>query len=318
MVSLEDIKIALSNYEVVLRPDKDEEGYWAGAPSITCGVDGKFFLAARMREAYSERGRRGYEIRLLESSDGHDFARIASITREDLGLPGVERPAILQDEKSGKFKLYGCGEYPDGWGIWKLDDVNQPADFDASTIHAVLETAKPELEESGAQEHHATFRIQYKDPFIISIGKAWHMFVIGFDRIERPYHFASADGESWRLAADKPILPNMDWHDFYTRPSCVLPLDVGYLLVYEGSDVSCFDPGYNIATGLAYSLDLDEFYDLTRREPLLESTTPGKYRTWRYSHWLKVDSKILVYYEAACPDGTNELRLSTINLETWV
>jgi hypothetical protein len=314
MVSFEDIKLALSHYEIVLRPDKDEDGWWAGAPSVARNADGTFFLAARMRNAIDPRGRRGYEIRLFESSDGHEFSKISSITREDVGLPGFERSSLLYDAASRKFKLYGCGEFVDGWGIWKLDDVEQPVDFDASTIHVVLGPMKPDIEESGAQEHHATFNIQYKDPFIISIGNAWHMFVIGFDRIERPYHFASADGETWRLATEKPILPNIGWHDFYTRPACLIPLDVGYLLVYEGSDVSCFDPGYNIATGLAYSLDLDEFHDLTTQSPILESTTPGKYRTWRYSHWIKVDSKIFVYFEAACPDGTNELRLSTIEL----
>nr|MDO8112150.1 hypothetical protein [Candidatus Sigynarchaeota archaeon] len=51
---------------------------------------------------------------------------------------------------------------------------------------------------------------------------------------------------------------------------------------------------------------------MTPHKPLLKSTTPGKYHTWRYSHWVKVGSKIFVYFEAACPDGTNETRLAII------
>lgn len=26
----------------------------------------------------------------------------------------------------------------------------------------------------------------------------WHMFVIGYDRVERIHHFTSSDGETWK------------------------------------------------------------------------------------------------------------------------
>ncbi len=134
------------------------------------------------------------------------------------------------------------------------------------------------------------------------------------DRIERAYHFSSTDGEQWRQEGTTPVLQNTGWHDFYTRPACLLPLDVGFLLVYEGSTIQWHDPGYNIATGLAYTADMKVFVDLTPHEPLLTSTTPGKYHTWRYSHWLVNGDKLHVYFEAARPNGSNEIRVSVFPL----
>ena len=82
----------------------------------------------------------------------------------------------------------------------------------------------------------------------------------------------------------------------------------------EGSHSTWYDPVYNIATGLAYSFDLNHFIDLTPDEPLLRSTTPGDYITWRYSHWMWVEGQIMAYAEVARPNNTNEIRLFIITL----
>lgn len=301
----------LTDYTVALEPDRDEYDWWAGAPSVARSRDGRFFLAARMREATAPRGRRGYEIRILESEDGLHFRPIRSITKHDAGLYGFERPALLANPESDTISLYGCGEMDDGWGIWRLDDAVDPRELVPATLRPVLAPRTPFEVPETAGEHHGIVRVQYKDPFIIRLAGELHMFVIGFDRVERPYHFVSADGEAWEQVGG-PILENAGWHNFYTRPASLLPLPVGHLLVYEGSSVEWFDPAYNIATGLAYSLDLRRFVDITPAAPLLMSTTPGDYHTWRYSHWMHVDDKVYVYYEAARPNGTNELRVSVL------
>jgi hypothetical protein len=90
-------------------------------------------------------------------------------------------------------------------------------------------------------------------------------------------------------------------------------MHVGYLLVYEGSMIGWHDPVYNIATGLAYSTDLKTFHDLTPNAPLLKSTTPGDYHTWRYSHWMHVEGRVYVFFEAARPNNTNEVRLAVFD-----
>ena len=297
---------ALSCYETVLEPDENTPEWWAGAPSVCRANDGTFYLAARMREGDSARGSRGYEIRILKSSDGRSFTPIHSLKREDADLPGFERPALVQDPGSGKFRLYGCAHLDTGWGVFKLDDVADPAEFNVGTRKTVLEATPGEqgfISVAG-----------FKDPFVFQANGLWHMFVIGYDQIERAYHLSSEDGVRWDFTGENPILENAGWHNCYTRPACVLPLAVGYLVVYEGSHISWRDPSYNIATGLAYSPDLEDVVDLTPDEPLLKSTTPGQYHTWRYSHWVPVKDKLHVYFEAARPNNTNETRLSVLDM----
>jgi hypothetical protein len=300
--AFERIIDAAERYQVILEPDEDTPEWWAGAPSVVRGEDGTFYMAARMREGASPRGRRGYEVRLLASEDGHEFETIARIHRDATGVAGFERPALVTDPRTGRFRLYGCAGLDHGWAILKWADADHPADFDPAT-------ARPVLWADYVDDGFAHTK-GYKDPFVMHDGDLWHLFVIGYDFVERAYHFLSADGERWEPASDRPVLENAGWHNFYTRPACVLPMAVGYLFVYEGSDATWRDPSYNIATGLAYTPDLMSFVDLTPHEPLLRSTTPGAYHTWRYSHWLRVGDEVYAYFEAARPNRTNEIRLA--------
>jgi hypothetical protein len=303
-MTLRDVVDAMQRYEVILEPDENEPQWWAGAPSVVRSSDGAFYLAARMREGRSPRGKRGYEIRILRSDDGHRFQPINHLRREDAGLAVLERPALVRDPRSGRFRLYGCAGFERGWAVLKFEDADDPAAFDARSWKTVLAVDYPD---------DGLARVTgYKDPVVLWDRGQWHMFVIGIDLVERTYHFASDDGERWQAATPGPVMENDGWHNFFTRPASVLPLMVGYLFIYEGSSTQWRDPVYNIATGVAYSPDLRTLTDLTRREPLLKSTTPGDYHTWRYSHWLAVDDRVFVYYEAARPNNTNELRLSVV------
>ena len=299
----ERIVEAATDYRVVLEPDENTPEWWAGAPSAVLSPQGEFYLAARMREGKSPRGKRGYEIRILKSSDGRRFTPVNHIRREDAGVPGFERPALVFDPASGLYRLYGCSPLESGWSIIRFDDAEDPAGFKPSTARPVLQP-KP--------GDPAFARVNgYKDPFVFWHAGRWHMFVIGCDFIERIHYFISDDGDTWRAGADNPVMENTGWHNFYTRPACVLPMHVGYLLVYEGSRIGWHDPVYNIATGLAYTADLKTFHDLTPNQPLLKSTTPGDYHTWRYSHWLPVGDQVFMFFEAARPNNTNEVRLAT-------
>jgi len=301
----EHIVEALSRYDVVLEPDEDTPEWWAGAPSVVLTDDGTFYMAARMREGTSPRGRRGYEIRILKSSDGHHFEPINHLLREDAGVSGFERPALIVDPQTGRFKLYGCSGLERGWAILKFDDVADPAAFDGRSARPIIKADYPD---DGFA--HVT---GFKDPVVLRERDRWHMFVIATDRVERIRHFISADGEAWMPISQTPVMENDGWHNFYTRPASILPMTVGYLFVYEGSSVRWRDPVYNIATGLAYTPDLEVFIDLTPDEPLLMSTTPGDYHTWRYSHWMRVRNEVFVYFEAARPNNTNEIRLGVFD-----
>jgi hypothetical protein len=299
-------------YDVVLRPDKDAAEWWAGAPSVAVGDDGTFWLACRMRTAEAERGLRGYELRLLRSADGVNFEPAHSIKREDVPIPGFERPALLRDPNTGQFKLYGCGPWQGGaWGIFKFDDASSPDQFVATSARLVI--APPEI----SYERDVAV-VGYKDPVIIFADGRYHCYVIGYmRRNERIYHYTSVDGEHWDPAGNPyvSLMPLAGWHDFFVRPASVVPLGIGYLFAYEGSKTDWYDPVYNVATGLAFTFDLHNIIDLTPEAPLLVSATPSPtFATFRYSAWLIHEGQLWVYAEVAAPNDTHEVRLYRVDL----
>ena len=302
-----------SQYELILKPDTIAPQWWAGAPSVVRDKEGIFWMACRMRSAEFPRGLRGYEIRILRSEDGVHFEKVHGILREEVPIPGFERPALCIDPNTGKFKLYGCGPWQGGpWTIIKFDDVDSPEQFVGATARPVIQ-AYPKTYE------HDVPPAAFKDQVIIYSAGKWHCYVIGLLRdTERIFHFVSEDGEAWQPVGSiyEPVMQLQGWHNFYVRPASLLPVGVGWLFVYEGSNASWFDPVYNIATGLAFTFDLNRIIDLTPESLLLKSTTPNDcFHTWRYSHWMWVNDEIWVYAEVTAPDETNEIRLYRFNRE---
>jgi hypothetical protein len=290
-----------SKYEIILQPDQIEPGWWAGAPSVTVDADGVFHLAARMRYTLSPPGIRGYEIRILRSEDGIHFTPVHSITREAAGVRGFERPALVQNPETGRWRLYCCTDLEGlGWTIIVFDEADSPEQIDPATARNALEPPAP---------HGILITPGYKDPFVFLHEGQWHLLAIGIDHVERLWHFTSPDGYAWTPSPNAPLFDNGGWHNLYTRPACVLRQDPGWLLVYEGCNAAWHDPNYNIATGLAYTANFERVTDLTPDAPLVESSTPGAYRTWRYSHWLRYNGQLWVYAECARADDTNEIRL---------
>ncbi len=304
---IERLPVGFHEYSVILEPDKDEPEWWAGAPSVVRDKEGTFWLACRMRTANAPRGLRGYEIRILRSSDGIHFTKAHSIRREDVPIPGFERPALLTDPQTSQFKLYVCGPWKDGpWSIIKFDDSNDPTQFEPAS-------AKPVISPRSSSYDRDVIVDGYKDPFILFAEGQYHCYVIGtMRRTERIYHFRSPNGERWEPVGSpyQSIMDLTGWHDFYVRPACVIRVGVGYLFVYEGSNCDWYDPVYNIATGVGFTFDLHRIIDLTPDAPLVVSTTPSEhFHTWRYSHWMMVGGEFWVYAEVARPNETNEIRL---------
>ena len=304
---VDKLPVGLRAYTVILEPDRNEPEWWAGAPSVARDRDGTFWLACRMRTADAPRGLRGYEIRILRSDDGIHFARVHCIRREDVPIPGFERPALLTDPRTGRFKLYACGPWKGGpWSIIKFDDANDPTRFQPASAQPVISPRTQSYDRDVVVDG-------YKDPFILFAEEQYHCYVIGtMRRTERIYHFRSTDGEQWEPVGSlyQSVMDLTGWHDFYVRPACVVPVEIGYLFFYEGSNCDWFDPVYNIATGVGFTFDLHRVTDLTPDAPLVVSTTPSThFHTWRYSHWIRVGNELWAYAEVARPNESNEIRL---------
>lgn len=309
---LRRIAEGFSKYSVVLEPDRDEPEWWAGAPSVVRDDQGIFWLAARMRSPEFPRGLRGYEIRILKSRDGVRFTKVHSILKEQVPTQGFERPSLLIDPMTKDYKLYACGPWGNGpWSIIKFKDAGEPTGFDPSS-------ARPVIQPPPRRYPRDVSVNAYKDPFILFAQGRFHCFVTGYiRRNERTFHFVSDDGENWTPVGDvnEPVLDLAGWHNFFTRPSSVLPLGIGYLFVYEGSSTQWYDPVYNIATGLGFTFDLNHVIDLTSVSPLAISSTPGDFHTLRYSDWIWVDGEIWIYAEAARKNNSHEIRLFRIKME---
>ena len=293
-------------YDVILKPDTDAAEWWAGAPSVVRDDNGVFWMACRMRTADAPRGLRGYEIRILKSADGIHFETVRRINRDEVPIKGFERPALLRDPDTGDFKLYACGPWTnDVWSILKFDDVHDLSALDPTSAHAVISPEKPKWERDITVTG-------YKDPFILYANGHYHCYVIGYiRRLERLFHFKSPDGETWEPVGprNESILPLSGWHDFFVRPASVVPVGVGYLFFYEGSKATWYDPVYNVVTGVGFTFDLHNIRDLTPEAPLVWSSTPGHFFTWRYSHWMWVENELWVYAEVAKENDAHEIRL---------
>jgi len=125
-MNLNALRALFDDYHVVLEPDRDVPEWWAGAPSVCRDANGAFWMACRMREGDSPRGLRGYEIRILRSENGTSFEHVHSIPREQVPIPGFERPAILCSRDTGSFSLFGCGPWDGGpWSILRFDDASE-------------------------------------------------------------------------------------------------------------------------------------------------------------------------------------------------
>jgi hypothetical protein len=306
---LSNIAAKFNDYDVVLKPDKDEAEWWAGAPSVVLDDNGIFWMAARMRSPEYPRGLRGYEIRILRSKDGINFKQVHRVGREEVPIPGFERPALVIDPETKKFKLYACGPWQGGsWSIIKFDDADDPTKF-------IPNTAKPVIQAPIKSYLRDVSVVEYKDPYIIYAQEKYHCYVIGYIRKnERLFHFSSNDGENWNPVGDvnQPIMDLTGWHNFFIRPASVLPLGVGYLIAYEGSSTKWYDPVYNIGTGFGFTFDLHNITDLTIESPIAISTTPGDFYTFRYSDWLWVNGEIWVYAEVSNENNSHEIRLYRI------
>src|SRR6056297_4065516 len=129
-----DIVEALSDFNTIVEPEKNEANWWSGAPSIAFNKDShEFWLAIRMRTGDGARGSRGYEIRIYKGTDGHNFDLVKKIHRKDMDLQVFERPALVITP-NGKFRLYGCTSFLGQWVIWKLDDVDDPVEFNPESM----------------------------------------------------------------------------------------------------------------------------------------------------------------------------------------
>lgn len=301
--------MAAADVETLFRPAENREGYWVGAPCVHAhgGTD---YLAVRERNPAA----RGHTISIYESALNPPADPVVSLAAADLGVESLERAAMTTDPDTGDLKLYlsvDHGAYD--WTIQKLDDVASPEQFDPTTARDVL---RPEPETSDAYT--------VKDPYLLRHDGHFYMYYAGYDgRSEQAHLATSPDGEVWTRPSANPVLPCQHWHDHLTRISCVLPEPNGsaWLVVYEGSGSTDYEPDWNLRTGQALSVDLTSMTDTCTTGPVYASPTTDRITgldrlgTFRYLDVLERDGRWFLFYEAAREDGSFELRRARVDVD---
>ena len=141
-------------------------------------------MACRMRTADAPRGLRAMKF-VFRSADGIHFQPVHRLLRQAVPIPGFERPALLQDPVSGKYKLYACGPWQEGaWSIIKFDDANRPDQFVPSTARPVIQPR-----EKSYPREHSSRRVQGSghSPYRGCLPRLCHWYDAAY-RADLPFH----------------------------------------------------------------------------------------------------------------------------------
>lgn len=291
MASVRSLMPDLGSHRTLARPNEPGEGNWAGAPSVVEGAGGDVWITYRLRDPE----RRGHALVVARSEGRGAFRPVRTIGAAELGATSVERAASIYDAETGTFETFLS--YDDGtWRIAASDPAPTPAKTDVSTLRPLESLMTPEV--TGV-----------KDPYLFSWrGERWMLYTAYIGGLER-LMAARRTGARWEPIG-APLLENEGWHRMFTRPSCALPSEDGLVILYEGCAGTEYSPLYNLRVGAAHTEDMRTAVDLSPEAPLLESPTAGKFATLRYLAPLDLKDEAFFFYEAACEDGTFELRWS--------
>jgi hypothetical protein len=287
----------LQNAHVVIPPAATGPGNWAGAPSALRSGDA-IYLAYRMRQPVGE-GRGGANI-VARSEDGIHFTTIWSVGKESFGAESLERPRLTHGP-DGVWRLYVSCATP-GTKHWRVDllEADSPDGFDAATARTVF-------------AGDAT--VAMKDPVIHRYAGRWHAWVCC-----HPLDDLAATDRMWTSLATSDDGATWEWHGRVlepqpgrwdsrgTRISEVLLGGDSPVALYDGRATA--EENWEERTGIAVTGDGGRFHPLG--DGVAVQSPHGGHGLRYISVSEAPDGATLVYYEAACPDGSHDLRVEML------
>ena len=303
---------------VVREPPGSGAGSWAGAPGAFYDPqDGCVYLTYRYRRPRGVEPDRGGETRLAHSRDGIAFEDLCALTKDQFDSPSIERCAI-QRAPDGAWLWYVS--YVDGAdGRWRTDllEASRPDAFDPSARSLLFDASAPGIE-------------GVKDPWIVRMGPVWYMLLSYATSPDAAasdddkhgtadiYNTGltqsctalatSLDGRTWHWQGDvlHPTRPGA-WDSYATRLTCFLPHGASWLGFYDGS--ASVEGNYEERAGIAVGGDPFAWHSLSPDRPALVS--PHASGSLRYIDCITDRTRRLLYFEAARPDGSHDLRVYT-------
>lgn len=271
------------------------EGFWAGAPSIVV-VDGEFWLAYRLRRPV-DRGR-GYANVVAHSTDGRNFATVATVTKDQFACASLERPALVR-RLDGGWRLYVSCSTPNSkhWWVEALD-ADSPAGL-ASGARTVV------LPGDGAQA--------WKDVVVRAEPDGWHMWACrhpldgGDEAADRmsTWYATSTDGLSWTMVGEALAPVSDTWDARGTRVADVVEDDGRWWAFYDARRSA--EENWRERTGLAVGQSPAQLAAIAG--PVPEQAG----RALRYTSVVALENGYQAYFEASNADGSHDLR--TVHVE---
>jgi hypothetical protein len=302
-------ELDVASSQLVIAAPGVGNGFWAGGPSVVRGDDG-VYLAYRLRRPVNQG--RGYANVVARSSDGVAFETIAVVHRDELGCASLERPALVR-RPDGGWRLYLSLSTPNSkhWWIDALD-----ADSPEELARGTRTTAWPGDESTAV-----------KDPVVVvDADGGWHAWICCHpldelgdeDRMVTRYA-RSHDGLGWTWGDVVLAPPATGWDRRGRRVTAIIPRADGKVTgCYDGRA----DPAENWyeRTGVLHGSSIDAVLStewLSAEPSGAVAGSPYGRNTLRYVSVLDLGGGVgRAYYEAAAPDGSNEIRTQLISLST--
>jgi len=293
-----------SGYTIIREAEADSSGYWVGAPYVFYDPEtGEFWMTYRWRNPDN----RGYKSVIAKSTDGINFTDYKEILKGDLGANSLEKGCLVRDPITGKYRYYICFDDGTGWDIWKLDDVDDPANLDPSTKTKVLARgASGEWDDKYA-----------KDPAVFYYGGLWLMLYVGendANDVEQSGLAYSPDGVNWTKYSNNPIIEvgsSGAWDDRYAKVTTMLQFFNAWLLIYSGRYKATEG-----ATDQDWSQGLAVWIPQIGSKPVKitkDNYLSGTYST-EYLDIVIVDEDVYIYYQKINSDLSMDLVVKKVKL----
>jgi predicted GH43/DUF377 family glycosyl hydrolase len=306
----------------IIEPLGHGHGYWAGAPSAIYDAETRrFYLYYRLRVP-RELGR-GIECRIAESAGGVHFSTIWSARKDEFPTDSMERAALVKRPGAG-WLLYLSYVDP-ATAKWRIDvvEARHPSEFRLAARQKVFVAEDCDAE-------------GVKDPYVAVFGGLYYMLASyathpAGNVSEQEKHGTadiyatgkttsntglaiSSDGLHWRWLGDcfAPRAGTEAWDAYAARIGTLVYLPPVWTAFYDGS--ASVAENYEERTGLAVSFDLRRFERVSEAAPVL--TSPYASGSLRYLDAVQLERELFYYYEYARADGSHELRLNRVSLET--